>query len=159
MKDELKAALIYAASTATRAEIEGMTAENQHRIVCDNQISYGVEAFLGARDELRSEVKRIVDQNIADAASDVLAERKRQIEAGSAPDHGAQYSSGQLARVAAAYALMATGFNQQASGVWPVDWEWPRFNLDGRENLVRAGALIIAEIERIDRLSAKGADQ
>lgn len=67
MKDELKAALIYAASVQTIADIEGMKAENQHRIICDNQISYGDEAFIDVRDKLISKVKKIIKKSKTDA--------------------------------------------------------------------------------------------
>ena len=59
MKDELKAALIYAASVRTTAIIEGMKAENQHRLICDNQISYGDEAFADVADKLSAEIERL----------------------------------------------------------------------------------------------------
>lgn len=59
MKDELKAALIYAAGVRTIAAIEGMKAENQHRIICDNQISYGDEAFADVANKLSAEIERL----------------------------------------------------------------------------------------------------
>ena len=59
MKDELKAALIYAASVQAIATIEGMKAENQHRIICDNQISYGDEAFADVANKLSAKIERL----------------------------------------------------------------------------------------------------
>ena len=38
---------------------------------------------------------------------------------------------------------------------WSLDWWKPK---DPRRDLVRAGALIVAEIERLDRQPARGAD-
>lgn len=85
----------------------------------------------------------------APAARDVLAERRRQIEAEgmtTAGDDG--YHAAELPRAAAAYIL--NGSNDEAPCIWPWAKAWwkPR---DARANYVRAGALILAEIERLDR--------
>jgi hypothetical protein len=49
------------------------------------------------------------------------------------------------------------GVQRYAMTGWPeVFWPWrrPRFQAgERRENLVRAGALILAEIDRLDRIS------
>lgn len=91
------------------------------------------------------------------ALRDVAAERERQksIE-GWTPEHDDEHSNGELARAAACYALEHQGW-RGFSHSWPWSPEWwkPR---DRRRNLVRAGALILAEIERMDRAtSTKGA--
>lgn len=93
------------------------------------------------------------------AARDVLAERRRQIEAEgmtTAGDDG--YHAAELPRAAAAYIL--NGSNDEAPCIWPWAKAWwkPR---DARSNYVRAGALILAEIERLDRaaLSAQQSAQ
>lgn len=79
------------------------------------------------------------------AARDVLAERSRQIEAeGWTTEHDDQHSNGEMARASACYAL-----NNAANWPWSISWWKPS---DRRRNLVKAGALIIAEIERLDRL-------
>lgn len=58
-----------------------------------------------------------------------------------------------LPKAAAAYAL--AGVPRYAKAGWPeLFWPWrrPRFRPGGsRANLVRAGALILAELERLDR--------
>ncbi|MFU4235735.1 hypothetical protein ACM7EH_32120, partial [Pseudomonas aeruginosa] len=80
---------------------------------------------------------------------DVQAERRRQIEAkGWTPEHDDLYCSAELPRAAAAYIL--NGANDEAPAIWPFVAKWwkPR---DARSNYVRAGALILAEIERLDR--------
>lgn len=91
------------------------------------------------------------------AACDVLAERQRQISAeGWSAEHDDAYTDGQMA-VAAGYYALASGFPHERDighGHLPVHWPWaatwwkPRTR---RSNLVRAGALILAEIERLDR--------
>lgn len=91
---------------------------------------------------------------------DVLAERQRQVEAeGWTPEHDDEHSDGSLALAAASYAI-ADDFDGRAIGddkhlgikLWPSSWKFDWWKPKARrENLVRAGALIIAEIERIDR--------
>lgn len=58
------------------------------------------------------------------------------------------YHAAELPRAAAAYIL--NGSNDEAPCIWPWAKAWwkPR---DARSNYVRAGALILAEIERLDR--------
>lgn len=87
------------------------------------------------------------------AEIDVLSERRRQLfEEGWDVAHDDQHGDGSMALAAAAYAVH---FKHSAGRLWPWDacWWKPRSH---RENLVRAGALIIAEIERIDRLADPG---
>ncbi len=85
---------------------------------------------------------------------DVQAERRRQITAeGWTPEHDDLYCAAELPRAAAAYIL--NGANDEAPAIWPFSAKWwkPR---DARANYVRAGALILAEIERLDRATAPG---
>jgi hypothetical protein len=101
------------------------------------------------------------------AARDVLAERRRQVEAeGWAPEHDDEHTDGSLADVAACYATHAgdqAGIeagaipwrNQALDDVpesWPSSWDesWWKPGPQ-RRNLIKAGALILAEIERLDR--------
>lgn len=85
-------------------------------------------------------------QETPDALRDVAAERRRQIEAeGWTPEHDDQHDSGEMASAAVCYVI------GRGNGWW---WPWhdawwkPK---DRRRNLVKAGALILAEIERLDR--------
>lgn len=93
------------------------------------------------------------------AGRDVLAERHRQIEAeGWTAEHDDWHRHGQMAQAAAVYALCATG-DRERDGVpnhlklmWPPDWDHAWFKpRSRRRNLIRAAALIVAEIERLDR--------
>lgn len=99
-------------------------------------------------DALDAEYYRTLSQ----AARDVLAERRRQVCAeGYEPEADAMYESGELARAAATYALLATGDDS-----WRVEdnWPWGMSTLkraDPRRMLEKAGALILADMERIDR--------
>ncbi len=96
--------------------------------------------------------------DLSKAMSDVMAERDRQENVeGFTADHDDQYDDGQLERAAASYAL----FDCRRVGHWFINdiWAWsskwwkPRSH---RENLVRAAALLIAAIEKIDRASSTG---
>jgi hypothetical protein len=89
-------------------------------------------------------------------ALDVLAERKRQIDVeGWTPKHDDQYVGEELALAAVCYAnTTAPGGPSPNAWPWPEDWWKPS---DNRRNLVKAGALVIAEIERIDRLATSSA--
>ncbi len=85
---------------------------------------------------------------------DVQAERRRQITAeGWTPDHDDLYCAAELPRAAAAYIL--SGANDEAPAIWPFSAKWWKTR-DARANYMRAGALILAEIERLDRAAAAG---
>jgi hypothetical protein len=87
------------------------------------------------------------------AALDVLAERRRQVEVeGWAAERDDKYINCELARAAATYATCSHIEQLKLCGeqVWPwhPDW-WKRSTY--RADLVKAGALVLAEIERLDR--------
>lgn len=91
--------------------------------------------------------------------ADVSAERQRQIETeGFTLDGDDRYANGELARAAASYAYEAGRSDQQRMidhGIPPLAWPWGRNwwkPTDRRRDLVKAAALIIAEIERLDRM-------
>jgi hypothetical protein len=91
------------------------------------------------------------------ATRDVLAERQRQIEKeGWTPEHDDEHRSFQMAEAAACYADAASYANlygeapARPSDDWPWDWKWWK-PASPRRMLVKAGALILAEIERLDR--------
>lgn len=93
-------------------------------------------------------------KEVPQAWLDVQAERRRQVEAeGWTPEHDDLYCAAELPRAAAAYIL--NGANDEAPAIWPFSAKWwkPR---DARANYMRAGALILAEIERLDRAAAAG---
>lgn len=88
------------------------------------------------------------------AARDVLVERNRQIAVerrGATSDD--QYTEGELPEAAVAYAVSAAGWDlDTAAYYWPSSWAACWFKpTTPRRDLVRAAALILAEIERIDR--------
>ena len=92
------------------------------------------------------------------AATDVLAERERQksVEKWNDDDDDVQRSE-ELAMAASVYASPPQYRNCSSSGrplfwPWSIVWWKPSTR---RRDLVKAGALILAEIERIDRAETK----
>lgn len=89
------------------------------------------------------------------AMIDVMTERARQQSAeGWTVEHDDQHSPGELMIAACCYALAKPG--ESAPDSWPWDemhWK-PK---DARRNLVRAAALLVAEIERMDRAAERAA--
>ena len=81
---------------------------------------------------------------------EIAAERQRQKEKeGWTAEHDDAHYSGDLAKAAACYAVPVLSIKW-----WPWGREWWKPK-DQRRNLVRAGALIVAEIERLDRLAGE----
>jgi hypothetical protein len=127
----------------------------------------------GSIEAMVSEVHRAYD-NILKVAAEIITERQRQIGAeGYTIDHDDDHTDGEIAAAAATYSFVASipqavrddliisdAKMRRQIGVKAVRilWPWhpgvfkPR---SPREDLVRAGALIIAEIERLDRAAAK----
>jgi hypothetical protein len=101
------------------------------------------------------------------AQGDVLRERERQFYGeGWTDTHDDSHVNGELAGAASAYAMVAAAQAMTGSDD-AIPAEPPPFFLfdrawwkpkDQRSNLVRAAALIIAEIERLDRAAAKAGE-
>ncbi|KFB95117.1 hypothetical protein GTGU_04709 [Trabulsiella guamensis ATCC 49490] len=85
---------------------------------------------------------------ISNAVSDVLAERHRQQSVkGFSVQQDDTYIEGELAAAAISYIEP-----MEAGNYWPADWPAASFKpSDYRRNLVKATALLLAELERIDR--------
>lgn len=111
----------------------------------------------------RAALDRLIADKMAEAttlaARDVLAERRRQISAeGWTPEHDDAHDKGEMAQAAGCYALNAAGWKTEAlRGCWPLSWRAAWFKpANPRRDLVKAAALILAEIERLDRAALKG---
>lgn len=101
----------------------------------------------------------------------MLAERARQISAeGWTPEQDDAHKAGELASAAVVYALYAASDSHHREALdirnnpqrsrpygWPWSKEWWK-PTDQRRDLVKAGALILAEIERRDRAPTPPAD-
>lgn len=99
----------------------------------------------------------------------IAAERERQIKKEKwSAKHDDDHTDGSLARAAACYAIIGSmdaddrrrnkdpsptdGFFNIIYTTWPRDWAWCWWKpKNRRRDLVRAGALIAAEIDRLDR--------
>ena len=113
------------------------------------------------RVELEAAEKRIAEleaRAFNPAILDVIAERQRQQSVeGWMPEHDDEHCNGELAMAAVCY-INETGTVNRNGGKpwgWPWDASWWKPNAR-RRNLVKAGALILAEIERIDRAAGIG---
>ncbi len=92
---------------------------------------------------------------------DVHDERARQIsQEGWTPKHDDGHRDGQLAGAAACYVLTSVptwnGKDSYNSTLWPWDRSWWKPTTP-RRDLVKAAALILAEIERLDRAETQAA--
>ncbi|MCX6232651.1 MAG: hypothetical protein NTZ33_14030 [Bacteroidetes bacterium] len=84
----------------------------------------------------------------------IAKERKRQIDVeGWTPENDAKLNCGQLSDAAVCYALRGywkTRLQTWFMVIWPFDIEWYKPSENDRvRDLVKAGALIAAEIDRI----------
>lgn len=87
------------------------------------------------------------------ASDDVLAERERQVKVeGWTETHDDQWQFNELSKAAASYAYYPEG--DIPLFLWPWDQVWFK-PVSHRQNCVKAAALLIAEIERIDRYESK----
>jgi len=102
---------------------------------------------------------------------DVVEERARQIlREGFGPSHDDQHYDFSMAKAASVYAACASvgtsdravmdqhglrGTPGKLQELWPISWDisWLK-PVSRRRDLIKAAALIIAEIERLDRLGA-----
>ena len=153
-----------------RAEIERLTAERNEAAMLLSLHMKRAEKSEAKRDEARAQVAAALAHppqpsvSVAGATEtprawlDVLGERVRQITAeGWTADHDDAHSLGQMAGAALCYLAedIPHWARQQAHGCyWPWDAGWWKPG-DHRRNLVKAGALILAEIERLDRATTE----
>ena len=89
------------------------------------------------------------------AIQDIYDERQRQIDVeGFDFARDDKYTDWSLSRVAACYCLAVSRSSKIIWQFWPSSWDWNWFkhnSANPRRSLVKAGALIVAEIERLDR--------
>jgi hypothetical protein len=84
--------------------------------------------------------------------TEIRNERIKQIEKGYTPEHDDRHSDGALVKAACCYAMGYKPYTQ----LQPDETLWPFAQADwrpegARANLIKAAAMLVAEIERIDR--------
>lgn len=112
-----------------------------------------LDMFLGVEREAAAEREALAGAGL------IAAERRRQVEAeGWTPSHDDEHDDGAIAAAAAVYALtdwqwsVLREHNINSDCLFPVEWQHkPK---DRLRDLVRAGALIAAEIDRLQRADA-----
>lgn len=103
----------------------------------------------------KSRISELEAANILPAVMRLVAERKRQIAAeGWTPAHDDEHVFGELATAAACYAWRAVwqtaAENDEPPNNWPWDDAW--WKPDTQERMLeKAGAMIVAELERLER--------
>lgn len=118
--------------------------------------------------ELEAENERLRASAVgANVGAEIAAERTRQVGHGYDAEHDDEHTDGSIARAAAAYAYAGSypeplrEYHGGTAFVWYGKttllgqiWPWDRESFrprSRRRDLVKAAALIIAEIERLDR--------
>lgn len=116
-----------------------------------------VSEWVGNSERAAKAIAEILDRHYPrghlyrQSLADVLAERQRQSDQeGYTSERDNGYNQGQLARAAACYALRSAYIG--ASNFWPWEPETWKPKHTRRDDLVKAGALILAEIDRLDRM-------
>ncbi|WP_433670385.1 ead/Ea22-like family protein [Klebsiella michiganensis] len=129
---------------------EGARQINSWRLLAKQNIAER-EKDIAELEAARQRIAELESRTVTAAAADVLAERQRQVTAeGWTAERDDGYQNSELADAAACYAIHAhnQGFSTPAHWPWSQDW-WKQTS--PRRDLVKAGALILAEIERLDR--------
>ena len=141
----------------TKAIRENMKEINAVKCPCG-----GTDEMCPCQNKLHA-ISTVKSAEIPRAWQDVMDERVRQMAVeGWTPEHDDDHEMAELAQAAACYALSGTPCDEAfyIHGRWrdARDLFWPRqFGrewwkpTDRRRDLVKAGALILAEIERLDR--------
>lgn len=123
------------------------------RIIDDILAFLGLALSKADFDHVKPEIEKLknVHSDVPQAWLDVIEERRRQrAELGYTPGHDDAYIFDELPRAAIAYIMWTYNKSQAIPPMWLWSMEhWkPK---TPRENVVRAIALLIAEVERMDR--------
>ncbi|TEP53295.1 hypothetical protein IPC72_31235 [Pseudomonas aeruginosa] len=129
--------------------------------VCEDEEDFDVREDVADGRVVAADIAHMLaaapDKEVPQAWLDVQAERRRQVEAeGWTPEHDDAHSHGQMARAAACYALAGSSAPNDGTAAllvslaWPWDEQWWKPST-ARRDLVKACALALAEIERLDR--------
>ncbi|HHX3674007.1 hypothetical protein [Klebsiella oxytoca] len=157
-KDHLRKIALSLVEALEKAQRRIAELEEAEQKLCAANVTLDARAELAER-----RLAEMESRTVTAAAADVLAERQRQVTAeGWSPKHDDQYKNTELAFAASCYAFhaAAASWDLEDDGIpydshpvpkqWPWDPSWWK-PTDARRDLVKAGALILAEIDRIDR--------
>ncbi|MER0784055.1 hypothetical protein AAA534_15130 [Pseudomonas aeruginosa] len=181
IKDQAPTQAAQGLAGAALAQAEQATADDYEEVLADHRrLVRELDVLLNGEEgaakqaslcDLVGQVAAIVRERCAPLLSpaqagqvpqawlDVQAERRRQVEAeGWTPEHDDEHADGQMAQAAGCYALHAGGIGTD----WPdgrqngsaLFWPWDKDSwkpTTPRRDLVKACALALAEIERLDR--------
>lgn len=150
-RDALVAAAYEAAARKAYLHNLGRDYEMSQRQISDIRALTPADAR-AALDRERAEARK---EGMTGGVAAIAEERQRQVNGeGWTTKHDDQYRNEELALAAAAYCNPRhPGHRQLPPSFWPWDREWWK-PTDRRRDLVKAGALIAAEIDRLDRLAA-----
>lgn len=132
----------------------------EHTAAVDHEAACSlVEENEEVKRKLTAAEKRIAEleaRTLSQAATDVLAEHRRQITAeGWTPEHDDKYRHSEMLWAACCYVLNTIQKYNRVPFDWPWRDEWWK-PTNQRRDLVKANALLLAEIERIDRAAGIG---
>jgi hypothetical protein len=106
--------------------------------------------------EAENHIAELEARMLSQAATDVLAERRRQITAeGWTPEHDDKYRHSEMLWAACCYVLNTIQKYNRVPFDWPWRDEWWK-PTEKRRDLVKAAALLLADIERLDRTAGIG---
>jgi hypothetical protein len=96
----------------------------------------------------------VLEVVIADGATLIQQERQRQVESEHwTPENDDCHTTFELSRAALCYVFSVVN-RLFVANWWPWDWSWYKPSDDKIRNLVKAGALLAAEIDRLQRRAA-----
>ncbi|MDT9357156.1 ead/Ea22-like family protein [Escherichia coli] len=144
-------------------ELEAADALNKHLELAIRKAEGCSEALRRKTEAAEKRIAELEARAFNPAILDVIAERQRQQSVeGWTPAHDDKHDNNEMAFAASCYAFHSAAASwdfeddgtpydiHQAPKNWPWDSRWWK-PTSPRRDLVKAGALIIAEIERIDR--------
>lgn len=127
---------------------------------CRSYDGYWRDSAFKTREEAIHEAKRgacLIKEKIMTGAELIAAERGRQKSVeGWTSEHDDEHTQGQLARAAKVYIQAALDAEEsrkrEVYAGWPWEYQWLKVSLEPVDNLKKAGALIAAEIDRLQRI-------
>ena len=137
---------------AIQSRLRSLSAENHLQRQSIESQKYVLEELRAEITRQSAEIERLREAN--PVIQEISDERSRQIQKeGWTAAHDDKHANGDMAAAAACYALNASlsegrRMTHPAWWPWSLDWWKPK---SPRRDLVRAAALIVAEIERLDR--------